>query len=199
MMQHAGNRLAGSKILTLGTLLAALTAVFLLAAKPAHASTTFTVTNTNDSGPGSLRQAMLDANATTGADTINFAIPANQDPIITPTSELPTITAPVTINGYSQPGAEPNQKAVGTNAVLKIELSGASYPNAHGLMIGTPNSTIKGLIINRWGEGIRITGPGATGNKIVGNYIGTDATGTKDLGNGDNGIAISAPKEVVAS
>jgi hypothetical protein len=37
---------------------------------------TFTVTNTMDSGAGSLRQAMLDANAVAGADTIEFAVPA---------------------------------------------------------------------------------------------------------------------------
>ncbi|HEX7773202.1 MAG TPA: hypothetical protein VF435_12325 [Pyrinomonadaceae bacterium] len=40
----------------------------------AHAATTFVVTNANDSGPGSLRQAILDANANPGADVINFNI-----------------------------------------------------------------------------------------------------------------------------
>ena len=41
-----------------------------------HAPAVFTVTNTNDSGAGSLRQAILDANATAGADEIRFNIPA---------------------------------------------------------------------------------------------------------------------------
>src|SRR5262245_53083579 len=35
----------------------------------------FTVTTTDESGPGSLRQAITDANAATGADTITFTIP----------------------------------------------------------------------------------------------------------------------------
>ena len=39
------------------------------------AAATFTVTNTNDSGAGSLRQAILDANSGAGPHTIQFAIP----------------------------------------------------------------------------------------------------------------------------
>src|SRR5215213_7573754 len=136
------------KVMALGVLLVALMASLMLAAKPSHASTTFTVTNTNDSGPGSLRQAILDANTTAGADTINFAIPAGQEPVITPATQLPKITGPVTINGYSQPGARPNTKAVGSDAVLKVVLSGASAPDAQGLEIGASNSTVKGLVIN---------------------------------------------------
>ena len=84
---------------------------------------TFVVTNTNDSGPGSLRQAILDSNATDlaatgGTSEIDFAIPASTaaeprragsgfDPVnqtwtITLDSPLPAITNPVTIDGYSQ-------------------------------------------------------------------------------------------------
>ena len=73
---------------------------------------TFTVTNTNNSGVGSLRQAILDANATTGADTINFNIPAT-DPncdstthvcTITPSTVLPDLADDVTIDGLTQQG-----------------------------------------------------------------------------------------------
>src|SRR5262249_55937217 len=55
---------------------------------------TFLVTNTNDSGAGSLRQAILDANATPnvgGPDLISFAIPGSGVQTITPASALPTI------------------------------------------------------------------------------------------------------------
>src|ERR687884_202200 len=83
----------------------------------AHAAS-FVVTNTNDSGAGSLRQAILDANNTPGADTITFNIPGSGVATISPDSELPNITEAVTINGYSQPGADPNTLAVGNNAVL---------------------------------------------------------------------------------
>jgi CSLREA domain-containing protein len=199
------------RMLALGALLAALVASLMLAAKPSHASTTFTVDSTADYGdaaPGdgkcdigtimligercTLRAAIQEANKTSGADTIDFAIPAGQEPVITPATQLPTITGPVTINGYSQPGAQPNTKTVGTDAVLKVVLSGASAQYGNGLLIGGSNSTVKGLVINRWPQhGIRIDGPDATGNKITGNYIGTDATGTKDLGNLNNGVGIT--------
>jgi predicted outer membrane repeat protein len=68
-----------------------------LAALPAHAAT-FTVSNTNDSGPGSLRQALLDANAAAGADTVNFTVSGT----ITLTSGQITVGDSVAITG---PGA----------------------------------------------------------------------------------------------
>src|SRR5262249_30506086 len=61
--------------------------------------TTYVVTTTSDSGAGSLRQAILDANANAGADTINFGIGAGGQQTIAPLSALPTITDPVTIDG----------------------------------------------------------------------------------------------------
>src|SRR5436190_13609255 len=77
---------------------------------------TFTVLNTADSGAGSLRQAILDANATAGADLINFTIPAAGVQTISPLSALPDITDAVTIDGYSQPGAIANVLPGGDNA-----------------------------------------------------------------------------------
>src|SRR5437773_9644181 len=62
------------------------------------------VTNTNDSGPGSLRQALLNSNASAGvADAINFLI-GNGAQTISPASPLPTITDPVTIDATTQVG-----------------------------------------------------------------------------------------------
>ena len=66
---------------------------------------TFSVTNTNDSGPGSLRQAILDANAAPGADTIVFSVgPAGSSVLIQPSTLLPPISETVTIDGFSQGG-----------------------------------------------------------------------------------------------
>src|SRR5215203_1568229 len=184
MMRLIHNRVAASRILALGVLLAALMASLMLAAGEARASTTFTVTNTNDNGPGSLRQAILDANATSGADAIEFDIPGTVVHTIVPATQLPTITGPVTINGYSQPGAQPNTKAFGSDAVLKIELNGAEAMGAEGLKIGASNSTVKGFVINNWHyAGVRIDGSGATGNRIAGNFIGTDSSGANASGN----------------
>jgi len=69
------------------------------------AAATFTVINTNDSGVGSLRQALTDANGSAGPDTIAFAIPGAGLHTINVASFLPTIDEQVTIDGYTQPGA----------------------------------------------------------------------------------------------
>src|SRR5439155_24062018 len=85
----------------------------------------FTVTTTADNGnnlaptAGSLRQAILGANATPGTDTINFNILGIGPFTISPPTALPTITDPVIIDGYTQLGATANTLAVGDNAVLK--------------------------------------------------------------------------------
>lgn len=149
----------------------------------------FVVTNTNDNGTGSLRQAILNANAAPGAQTIVFNIPGTGVQTITPLSPLPDITGQVTIDGYTQPGASPNTLAAGNDAILLIELNGASIGDgADGLAISASSSTVRGLVINRFGGcGIRLQNPSSSGRRIEGNRIGTDASGTLDLGNG-NGI-----------
>src|SRR5207245_861491 len=97
----------------------------------------FTVINTNDSGTGSLRQAITDANSM-GGGTINFNIPGGGVHTISPLSVLPTMTQTVTIDGYSQPGssANTNPPTMGINAILQIELSGVnSGSNFGGLIV----------------------------------------------------------------
>src|SRR5258708_1101639 len=115
---------------------------------------TFTVTNTNDSGPGSLRQAILDANAHAGADMIVFTIPGAGVNTIAPASALPTITDPVTIDGTTQPGFAGSPI---------IELSGAIAGPANGLNITAGSSTVLGLVINRFKGG---NNPSSSGNGI---------------------------------
>ena len=89
---------------------------------------TWVVTNTNDSGPGSLRQAILNANLSNSAppDTIKFNIPGTGPFLISPLSALPTITHPTIIDGYTEPGASVNTLAQGENAVILIRLDGLS-------------------------------------------------------------------------
>src|SRR5438128_2062733 len=106
------------------------------------APSTFTVVNTNDAGAGSLRQAILDANSTAGADLINFEINAAGVQTIhltstdTLASALPAITDPVVIDGYTQPGASPNTLADGDNAVLRIVLDGSLLDPNGGAVFG---------------------------------------------------------------
>ena len=80
---------------------------------------------------------------------------------------------------------------------MKVELDGSDAgPTASGLVIGASDGTIKGLVINRFADdGIFVQGFGATGNSIVGNFIGTNASGTVDRGNGLNGVFISGQSD----
>ena len=197
------------------TTLAILAGVLLaLWSGPADAATTFTVNRTNDAkdrkiGDGvcdssrdrgkqcTLRAAIQEANAALGADIINFNIGGTASvKTIKPARPLPEITDPVAIDGYTQPGASRNTLEEGNDAVLKIQLNGTdagtdAIPNPNGLVIQAADTTIEGLVINRFvGNGILISGSGATGNKVLGNFVGTNASGTEALGNGGEGVEI---------
>src|SRR5947209_10516376 len=87
----------------------ALVALFLLAGPLAAWSATLSVTNTSDSGPGSLRQAILTANLSVNVpDVISFNISGAGPHTISPATPLPTITDPLTIDGYTQSGSSSN-------------------------------------------------------------------------------------------
>src|SRR5262249_3431244 len=132
---------------------------------------TFTVANNNDSGAGSLRQAIQDANGNSGLDTIAFAIgTVGSAQTISPQSTLPTIISPVTLDGFSQGGA-------GYTGPPLIELNGSlAGASVDGLTVTIGGSTIQGFTIDQFSRrGISLQTGG--GNLIVGNYIGTDAAG----------------------
>ncbi len=146
-------------------------------------SATFTVTNTGDAGPGSLRHAILDANGTPGFDTIAFDIPGAGVHTITPATALPQISEAVLLDGYSQPGASENTDPVATNAVLLIELDGSAAGGIGlNVLFGAPGTTIRGLAIGGWNPGIHVNGPGSF---VKGCFIGTDASGLVARPNGD--------------
>src|SRR5207248_878307 len=148
----------------------------------------FTVTNTNDSGTGSLRQAITDANSM-GGGTINFNIPGGGVHTISPMTVLPTITQTVTIDGYTQPGSSMNTNppTMGIMATILIELSGVnSGSNFSGLIINAANCTVRGLVINRFvHDAIDVF---SNGNVIAGNFIGTNPAGTAASPNGSGGL-----------
>jgi len=110
---------------------------------------------------------------------------------IRPTSALTTISGAVVLDGYTQSGAQANSVAAPgvSNAILKIELDGSLVGAVNGLTLTAGNSTIQGLVINRFGQhGINVSGGGS--NAIAGNYVGTDVTGTIDLGNLGKGLEV---------
>jgi hypothetical protein len=136
-----------TRVFTHAVALRVATAVSSLLLAAVASAATFTVNTTADSSVGSLRQAILDANAAPGTDTIDFAIAASGVQTISPTTALPDITDPVIIDGYTQPGTSTNTLAVGDNAVLLIELDGTNA-GATGLNITAGNSTVRGLVMN---------------------------------------------------
>ncbi len=162
---------------------------------------TLIVTNTSDSGPGSLRQAINDANLAPGS-TIAFNIPTT-DPnfsagvfTIQPASALPMILAPGTIiDGTTQTSFTGDTNAAGPEIELNGSLTGTF--SVEGLQIITNGCTIRGLVIDGFNDGLGIIGPATTDNRVEGCYIGTNATGT-DLGSGTfggndaNGVLISS-------
>lgn len=160
------------------------------------------VTDTTDSGPGSLREALALTDAHAGRDSIHFNIPPGECPgrtcVIQP-QRHPSLRAffPVVIDGYTQPGSSENTSGPGqaSNAVLKIELQGVNQTacaddsvltlgNTQNFPAG--NSVVRGLIINNYcARGLRFD----YGDDFIveGNYIGTDSLGSDSLG-GSQGL-----------
>jgi hypothetical protein len=154
-------------------------------------STVLTVTNTNDSGTGSLRQALLDANNQAAPHIVNFNVAkGGQVHTIAPNTALPTIINPLVIDGTSEPGFAGRPL---------IELSGVHNSQIGALVIGPGggSSIIKGLALNRWHLSAIDLMNGADGNSIVGNYIGTDPTGAIAEGNNQNGIAVESSNNII--
>lgn len=155
--------------------------VGVLAAGPSFAgnAATFTVTNANDNGAGSFRQAIIDANAAPGADTIVFNIPGVGVHTIAFGSILPIVTGQVTIDGYTQPGSSPNTTGLdaGINSILLIELY---TPLGGALRLAADGAVIRGLVINRGAHGIWVEANNVT---IAGMYINTNPAGTATSSN----------------
>lgn len=173
---------------------------------PSLAAQNFTVNSTGDAGDSNtgdgvcddgagnctLRAAIQQANAT-GADSIHFDIPGVGPHTIALATGLPTITDPVVIDGYTQPGASPNTNPVplGLNTVLMIELDGGDAGvDVTGLTITAGNTTVRGLAINRFEAGGGIFLGTNDGNLIQGNFIGTDVAGTEVPPGPRNGFGV---------
>ncbi len=141
----------------------------------------FVVSTILDSGvdaaptPGSLRAAILNANATPGADTIQFNINGGGVQPLTILVPLPSLSDTVTIDGTTQPGF------AGTPVIRLV--GGGAGATANGLTLKEHSgSTIRGLTIGGFaGAGIRISGGGS--HTIVGNFLGTSQNGTAAEGN----------------
>jgi hypothetical protein len=172
---------------------------------PAVAATgpaTYSVTTDADAGPGSLRQALTDANASDGADKIVFAIPGGGTHTIHLTSPLPDITSPVTIDGTSQSGAKANSAKAGSNAEPAVAISGGDKTLGNGLTLaeGSDDSTVRGLSITGF-TGTVLTGNGAgikvesADNTIAGNFLGVEPDGETAAPNRTAGVLVAGGKQ----
>jgi hypothetical protein len=131
---------------------------------------TYTVTTVADAGAGSLRQAILDANAGAGADTISFALPGAGPYTIAPTSGLPQLTGPTRIDGTTQPGyaGVPVVHVRGPGATPGYLVAGLS-------MVGD-DSSVRGLAVSGWSwYQVNVEGARAV---VAGNYLGLGPDGT---------------------
>lgn len=131
-----------------------------------------TVTNANDSGPGSLRDAITQANAAATQHFINFDIPGGCPQTITLASALPVIKYSTEINGYTQPGTSANSAAYGDNAVRCIVLNGGgTVPDGLVPVFTTVGAQlwVQGLVF----EGFHDTGGSCGGAAIALGFDGT--------------------------
>ncbi len=142
----------------------------------------FTVSSLADSGAGTLRQAILDANGTPGADSIEFALVGIAAKIILPLTPLPAITETVVIDATTQPDFD---------GVPLIELSGTMLASSSdGLVLQASGSVVRGLAINDFpGRGVVVQ---AASNIVEGNHIGTNLAGSAIKANDGAGISIEA-------
>lgn len=173
------------------------------------AANVLVVTNTLDSGAGSLRQAIEDANQSAEPVRIEFSIPGTDAGFVDVDSDLSVpgadsdadvfhielnsgLPAINNVNGQSVTLDATTQSAFtgNTNPIgPEIELSAAMVgPITHGLQINSANVVIHGLVINQFqGSGIVVA---ASEVVIASNYIGVDATGTVARANTGDGIEI---------
>jgi parallel beta-helix repeat protein len=133
----------------------------------------YVVSNTNDSGAGSLRDALTSAVGSDSDDTITFSLPA--DSVIAPMTPLPALNP------------QDVDKAIRIQANRDVILDGSNLGGtAPGLDLLTNNDEIIGLvIINFPGDGVRIAG---NNNRVANCWIGTDNSSTQ--GNGGHGIHV---------
>ena len=146
---------------------------------------TYSVTSAADSGPGSLRQAILDANSGACAPPCRIQYGSVAGVLtVAPLTELPGIDAS-NVSITSQPQFRS----------WTLEISGANLSAGSGLRIRGSFVTVSGVIINGFpGTGIVVEG---TNDQIGSCIIGLDATGTRAVPNRQNGITIGGARGTV--
>jgi hypothetical protein len=149
--------------------------------EPRELLTSFTVTSTLDSGTGSLRQAIVNADAVSGPSTIDFSIPGPGVHDINLASVLPDITQPVTIDGTSEPGyaGSPLVEIFGGESVVPNQFSEKISGLPYVMEISGDGASVEGLTFNYVvGTALEIFGSSDTvQGDVFGTSVGTFTTG----------------------
>lgn len=144
------------------------------------------VTNTNDIGSGSLREAVTWANTAASPATITFAIPGAGPHTITLASALPNITANgVTIDGTTQSGTQCRDLWAGSGHDLRVNVRGGGFD---GFRLAGSNQTVRGLSISGFTNAVNLLSTSNTAT-VQCNYLGLLANGTSN-GNTERGAYI---------
>jgi hypothetical protein len=148
------------------------------------------IVNTNDTGQGSLRHYLMNADWINGTNGSYFKIPTsdpnydvtgNKEYKIILATELPTVRDSIQLDGTTQPG-------FGSTPIIEID-GGSIFSAVNGLTLKAGNSTVRGLVINNfWSNGIEIDSLGT--NEIYGNFLGTDVAGLATASNWGDGIRV---------
>lgn len=144
-------------------------------------------------GGCTLRAAIETLNRT-GGGTIDFDLPSRDGrATIRPRRALPAVEQPVTIDGYSQPGSEPNRARApaALDGAPAVQIDGSLARAAEAaLALEGEGSVVRGLVVSNFeGAGIVLGGDGSI---VEGSYIGTDARGLVDQGNRGAGVSGTA-------
>jgi hypothetical protein len=174
----------------------------------------FAVTNTNDAGAGSLRQAIMDANVNAGHDAISFsavAFPEAAPGVITPVTALPPMTDP---DGTTVDGS--GAGVVIDGSALAAGEDGLTFHTSAGVDLS--DATVRNLTVRdfpHWGificggasalpcinddnfdplvDGVTVTGNGHHGIFITGqNTVDATVTNSTMTGNGFHGLEFNS-------
>ncbi|MBY0279372.1 hypothetical protein K2Z84_28890 [Candidatus Binatia bacterium] len=156
-----------------------LAAGLLLASGTPALANNYVVTNNGDTGAGSLRKAISDANGHSGPDTITFML-APGSTTIKPQSALP----PILGGGLDITGQ------TGANGGPVVEIDGSDAGDVSGLTVAGGPTAIRRLVINRFADRGIYAG-NMSGLTVESCRIGTNVAGDTDMGNGAEGIFLS--------
>lgn len=145
-------------------------------------------------GRCTFRAAIMEAEYLIGDDRITFDLPGSAPVVIQIGSRLPLVTSRVgtlAINGFTQPGAQPNDAQYTSNQIPGVVIRGnGAAAREYGLYITSGDNIVRGLAFTNLYRGMMLDGPNAANNRIAGNWFGFDGAGNSQS-QGNYGILLN--------